>query len=316
MTVISYGEIMGVFASNNSRLKYENNLSFSIAGAEANTLIGLSRLGIESILITAVGNDSVGNTISYQLKGEGINTKFLKVLNNNSTGLMTKERGIGHSINVDYFRKNSAINHLNVSPFFNSIFENANILYLTGITPALSDNTYKTTINLINEAKKRGLTIIFDPNYRKKLWSENSLKNFYNQIKEHIDVLLAGKKEAEILFEDISIENLNTHINKSNLKLLVIKDGDKGATFINQHKHIVEKAYPVTEIDSVGAGDAFASGLIYGLEKYGYENISDYSKYALAMGAIATTSYGDFHGLPTLTELENFITNELSDVER
>lgn len=169
MTVISYGEIMGVFGSNNSKLKYESQLNFYIAGAEANTLIGLSRLGIKSSLITAVGNDSIGNAINYQLKGEGVNTDFLKILKNQSTGLMTKERGIGNSINVDYFRKNSAINHLDVNPFFNHIFENANILYITGITPALSDNTFKTTINLIEEAKKRNLTIIFDPNYRKKL---------------------------------------------------------------------------------------------------------------------------------------------------
>lgn len=316
MTVISYGEIMGVFASNDSKLQYENSLSFSIAGAEANTLIGLSRLGIDSKLITAVGKDSVGNTIKYQLRGEGINTQFLKVLSNNSTGLMIKERGIGHSVNVDYFRKDSAINHLNITPFFDDIFESADTLYLTGITPALSDTTYKTTIDLINEAKIRGLTIIFDPNYRKKLWSKNSFKNFYREIEMNIDVLLAGKKEAEILFEDISIENLKSQFNSSNLKLLVIKNGNQGATFINQYKYKVEKAYRVTEIDSVGAGDAFASGLIYGLKKYGYENISNYCKYALAMGAIATTSYGDFHGLPKLNELENFITNKLNDVER
>lgn len=114
----------------------------------------------------------------------------------------------------------------------------------------------------------------------------------------------------------MSIDNLKNQFEHTNLKLIVIKNGSQGALFINRHSHTMEEAYSVTEIDSVGAGDAFAAGLIYGLEKYGYDNISNFSKYALAMGALATTSYGDFYGLPNLSELENFIENELNDVER
>ncbi|MCH8646802.1 sugar kinase [Staphylococcus lugdunensis] len=316
MTVISYGEIMGVFSSNHAQLKYTNQLNFYIAGAEANTLIGLSRLGIHSSLISALGNDAVGEAIKYQLNGEGIDTRFVQTLNHYSTGLMTKERGIAQAIRVDYFRKNSAINYLNINSFLNDIFESADILYLTGITPALSNHTYQETLKLIKVAKQHHMTIVFDPNFRKKLWNENDLKAFYQIIEPHVDVLLAGKSEADILFNTPSMEQLMNHIDQTNLKLLVIKNGDQGAVFINRHTHIHGQAYSVKDIDPVGAGDAFAAGVIYSLKMYGYDQLTVMSKYALAMGALATTSYGDFYGLPTLSEVEQFIEHQLTDVER
>ncbi|WP_436955626.1 sugar kinase [Staphylococcus sp. AS1337] len=313
MTVISYGEVMGVFSLNDSKFVYSNNAQFHIAGAEANTMIGLSKLGISSHFITATGNDAIGDAIQYQLKGEGIGTKFLTKLNNYSTGIMTKERAASNIIRVNYFREFSAINHYEISSFFNDIFENATILYITGITPSLSQHTYKTTISLIKEAKEKGLTIIFDPNYRKKLWNENEFRKFYKEIAMDIDILLTGNSEAKILFGSKKYEEYAKNMNN---KLLVIKDGSRGAFFANQKERFFKEAYKVKEVDSIGAGDAFAAGLIYGLESYGIENLVEVSKYALAMGALATTTYGDFYGLPKLNELEQFLNNQICDVER
>lgn len=313
MTVISYGEVMGVFSVNDSKFVYSNNAQFHIAGAEANTMIGLSKLGISSQFVTATGNDAIGEAIQYQLKGEGIGTKFLTKLNNYSTGIMTKERTISNIIRVNYFREFSAINHYEINSFFNDIFESATILYITGITPSLSQHTYKTTVTLIKEAKQKGLTIIFDPNYRKKLWNKSEFRKFYKEIATDIDILLTGNSEAKILFGNKKYEDYAKNMNN---KLLVIKDGSSGAFFANQKESFFKEAFKVNEIDSIGAGDAFAAGLIYGLEKYGIENLAEVSKYALAMGALATTTYGDFYGLPKLNELEQFLNNQLCDVER
>lgn len=304
---------MGVFAVNDGKLMHKDSTQFYIAGAEANTLIGLSKLGVSSQFVSATGNDAVGDAVKYQLKGEGVGTEFLGTIDNQSTGIMTKERGVANTIRGDYFRKYSAINHYEISVFLKNIFKSANILYITGITPALSQHTYETTIALIKEAKKKGLTIIFDPNYRKKLWNQKEFKSFYQVIETDIDILLSGKSEAKILFG--SEINEEIAINLQN-KLLVIKDGSNGAFFANQEESIFKEAYKVNEIDPVGAGDAFAAGLIYGIERFGIDNISQISKYALGMGALATTSYGDFYGLPTLNELERFLNYQLSDVER
>ncbi|MCG7338867.1 sugar kinase [Staphylococcus sp. ACRSN] len=313
MTVISYGEVMGVFSINDGKFVYQDRAQFDIAGAEVNTMIGLAKLGLSSQFITAVGNDAIGDAIRYQLNGEAVGTHFLTTLNNFSTGLMTKERGVSNTIRVDYFRQNSAVNHYDINPFFKDIFESATILYITGITPALSELTYNTTLDLIKEAKTRGLTVIFDPNYRKKLWTQDEFKCFYNKIAQDVDILLTGSSEAQIIFGNKANETIAKELNH---KLLVIKDGSNGAFFANHKAQCFKSAYHVQEIDSVGAGDAFAAGLIYGLEKYGLENLAQMSQYALAMGALATTAYGDFYGLPTLNELEKFINHQLSDVER
>lgn len=103
---------------------------------------------------------------------------------------------------------------------------------------------------------------------------------------------------------------------ETDAKLLVIKDGSNGAFFANYEESFFKEAYKVKEIDSIGAGDAFAVGLIYGIQKYNIDNLSHLFKYALAMGALATTSYGDFYGLPMLNELDQFLNHYLSDVER
>lgn len=304
---------MGVFSINEGKFMHRDNAQFNIAGAEVNTMIGLAKLGVSSQFISATGNDAVGDAIQYQLRGEGIGTKFLTRLNNYPTGIMTKERGVSNTIRVDYFRKFSAINHYQISDFFKDVFESATILYVTGITPSLSQLTYETTISLVKEAKKRGLTIIFDPNYRKKLWNQNEFKNFYKEIAKDIDILLTGSAEATILFGDKTNEEI---AKETNAKLLVIKDGSNGAFFANSKESVFKESYKVKEIDSIGAGDAFAAGLIYGIKKYKISNLSQLSKYALAMGALATTSYGDFYGLPTLNELDQFLNHQLSDVER
>jgi 2-dehydro-3-deoxygluconokinase len=304
---------MGVFAVNDNKLKYSDTARFYIAGAEANTMIGLAKLGVGSQFVSAVGNDAIGDSIQYQLKGEGVGTTFLKTINNQSTGIMTKERGISNSIYIDYFRKNSALNHYKIKGFFNEIFESANILYLTGITPALSQNTYETTIELIKEAKKNNVTVIYDPNYRKKLWEQKEFKNFYMKIEKDVDILLAGSSEAEILFGKKQYSEIAENVQN---KLLVIKDGAKGAYFVSKNEKIFKSAYKVPEVDPVGAGDAFAAGLIYGIQTYGIDDITTISKYALGMGAIATTTYGDFYGLPTIKELEQFLNHQINDVER
>ena len=108
---------MGVFSINDGKFVYQDRAQFDIAGAEVNTMIGLAKLGLSSQFITAVGNDAIGDAILYQLNGEAVGTHFLTTLNNFSTGLMTKERGVSNTIRVDYFRQNSAVNHYDIKPF-------------------------------------------------------------------------------------------------------------------------------------------------------------------------------------------------------
>ncbi|XVL34106.1 PfkB family carbohydrate kinase [Staphylococcus equorum] len=123
MTVASYGEIMGVFSSNTQPLKYTSSVNFNVAGAECNTLIGLSKLGINTTLLTAVGEDSVGNAILQKLASERINLNYVHQLAHNNTGIMLKEKGIGSKINIDYFRKNSAVNSLDIDPFLKHLLK-------------------------------------------------------------------------------------------------------------------------------------------------------------------------------------------------
>ena len=316
MTVASYGEIMGVFSSNTQPLKYTSSVNFNVAGAECNTLIGLSKLGINTTLLTAVGEDSVGNAILQKLASERINLNYVHQLAHNNTGIMLKEKGIGSKINIDYFRKNSAVNSLDIDPFFKTFIENASLSYLTGITPALSKTTYINTIKLIEETKKQNKLLVFDPNYRKKLWSTKKFKNFYKTIENKIDVLLVGVKEAEIIYGTTNKDEITKYALEAGISTVVIKLGACGAFFANENEKLNYDAYTVDEIDAVGAGDAFASGFLYGLQKHTTQDLNLIAPYALAMGALATTSYSDYEGLPNEQQLEEFINYTNIDIER
>lgn len=316
MTVASYGEIMGVFSSSTQPLKYTNSVDFKIAGAECNTLMGLSKLGMDTTLLTAVGLDAVGNAILQKMAAERLNLNDVHQLAHHTTGIMIKEKGIGAKINIDYFRKSSAINYLDIGSFFKSFVESASYIYLTGVTPALSHMTYLNTIKLIKETKKQKKLFVFDPNYRKKLWDTEEFKKFYKSIEDSIDVLLVGAKEAEILYGSSDKSDIITYAFNAGISTIVIKYGDRGACFANKDETLTYDAYTVNAIDAVGAGDAFAAGFLYGMEKHTIQDLKLIAPYALAMGALATTSYSDYEGLPNEQQLENFINFTNTDIER
>src|SRR5690625_3544698 len=168
MDVLTIGETMILFTPTDS-LKYSQYFTKSIGGAETNVAIGLSRLGHNVGWISKVGNDQFGQSITSFVRGEGVNVDNLTVDAEANTGIYFKEIINASNVNIQYYRKDSAASKLTPSDLDENYLAKSKYLFLTGITPALSDSCHQTVLKAIEIAKKNKIKVVFDPNLRRKL---------------------------------------------------------------------------------------------------------------------------------------------------
>jgi 2-dehydro-3-deoxygluconokinase len=306
--VVTIGESMVLFQPVSDRsIKYEPLFTKSLAGAESNVAVGLTRLGKKVRWISRVGKDPFGDFILSTLAGEGVDVSNAIRDDQVSTAVYFKEcKGFGDPT-VYYYRKNSAASKFNPSDVRAEWLEGARHLHVPGITPALGEHTASTIRKTMELAREMGLTISFDPNLRRKLWSEEEAREVLLSLIPLCDVFLPGVEEAEFLIGKQSIEGYGEKFLEMGAKVVALKLGSEGSIgFINGNT-IKASPYGVSHvIDTVGAGDAFAAGFISVFLEHATITPSSLEKAltrANILGALATQFKGDWEGIPTLEEL-------------
>lgn len=202
MEVVTIGESMLRFSpSYGERLGSAQNFHIGIAGAESNFAIGLARLGHRVGWISRLSEDSFGRKIAHFIRGEGVDISQVQWESEHSAGLMF--RSLQTPISVQYYRDNSASSHLKPEDLNEEYIAQAQYLFLTGITPALSQSCLETVQKAIEIAQKHRLTLVFDPNFRQKLWrNTETARKVLNDLARASHILLLGKDEANILGKD------------------------------------------------------------------------------------------------------------------
>ncbi len=162
--VVTFGETMVLFAPG-EREKLENAAAcyLSIGGAESNCAIGLARLGHSVCWVSRVGADPFGSRVLKTLRGECVDVSRVEVSANEPTGIMFKEPAPGNTSRIFYYRRNSAAAALKAESFASLT---AKYLFVTGITPALSDSNRALTSKVVESFRGAGTTVVFDPNMR------------------------------------------------------------------------------------------------------------------------------------------------------
>lgn len=306
MDVITLGESMILFtAESKGLMRYSQNFSRKVAGAESNVAIGLSRLGHKVGWISKVGNDEFGKTILSFIRGEGVDTSHVITDEFHPTGIFFKEYRTPSQVNIYYYRNNSAASNMKPEELDEEYITSAKYLHVTGITPALSDDCYFTVMKAINIAHSHGVKISFDPNLRRKLWPEVRARKVLMEMLTKSDIVMPSVKEAEFLFDTKDVYKQAEIILDHGPSIVVLKDNTKGTYFFNKDCRGFIPNFKVNVVDSVGAGDAFAAGFLSGLIN-GYP-ISKAVERGNAMGAFAVTASGDVEGLPEEEELRRFI---------
>lgn len=317
MDVVTIGETMVLLTPNSSPLlRYTSSFSKNFGGAETNVAIGLTRLGHETGWISKVGKDEFGKSMRSFIRGEGVDVSQVHFDEEASTGLYFKEVRSGDRVQVQYYRKGSAASRLTPKDLNEEYIAQAKYLHITGITPALSETCYETIIEAINLAKKNGIKVVFDPNLRRKLWSEERARKVLLEIAALSDVILPGIDEGKFMFGEDNPEKLGQLFLEQGASLVVLKVGAKGAYYFTKEEEKLVEGFPVKHVvDPVGAGDGFAAGVIAGLLEQ--LPIEQAVRKGNAVGALATMTTGDFEGLPEIEELQAFMNQtDREDVQR
>lgn len=315
--VVTIGESMVLFQSMMNRpLQYETSFMKSLGGAESNVAITLTRLGKKARWISRIGTDPHGDYVLATLAGEGVDVTQVIRDAEAPTALYFKDfKGYGDPA-VYYYRKHSAASRLQPSDIQDKWFLNAKHLHVTGITPALGDATEETIRQTMVTAREKGMTISFDPNLRRKLWSEEDARRILLSLIPLCDIFLPGMEEAEFLLGDHSIEEYGQKFLDSGPKMVALKLGEKGAIGFTKTNVVHVDPYKVDHVvDTVGAGDAFAAGFISAIldgegELESQLVLQTALQRANIMGAMATQFKGDWEGAPTLVQLNCMLDGE------
>lgn len=310
LDVVTFGETMvQLGAKSTGYMRHCESFSAKIAGAESNVAIGLSRLGYRSGWISRVGNDEFGKKVISTIRGEGVDVSEVVYDEEAQTGVFFKEALTENEVRVYYYRQDSAASRYNPSDLNEAYIAQAKYVHITGITPALSENCYKATMKLIEISRKHGVTVVFDPNLRRKLWPEKKARRTLLEIIKSSDIVLPGIDECVFLFGDNDPEVLAQRLMDNGPNIVVIKLGAEGSFFLTNYESGFVEGFSVDHVvDPVGAGDGFATGFLSGLlDRVGIENAVIRGN---AIGALVTMVRGDIEGLPDKGRLNSFIKNE------
>jgi 2-dehydro-3-deoxygluconokinase len=315
LDVVTFGEAMAMFMANHPGSLHEvNQFTRELAGAETNVAIGLARLGLGSGWASKVGNDAFGKFIMNRLQNENVNIDHVLLDNTYPTGFQLKSMVLEGDPEVQYFRKGSAASHLTVEDFNEEYFTAAKHLHMTGIPLAISTSARAFAKHALTTMKKIGRKVSLDPNLRPTLWaSQEEMVKEINEAAFQADYVLPGLAEGEILTGYKNPRDIASFYLDKGVELVVIKLGPAGAFYKTAAEEGTVLGFPVEKVvDTVGAGDGFAVGVISGLLEG--LSIHDAVMRGNAIGSLAVQSPGDNDGYPTKEQLEKYIENNLQGV--
>lgn len=309
--IVTFGECMGRLTSpGHGPMRHASALALGIAGAESNLAIGLTRLGVSTTWIGRVGDDEFGRLIVQVLRGEGVDVRAITDPAA-PTGLLFKERRSTSQHRVTYYRDHGAGSRLAPADLDTDLIAGARILHLTGITPALSPTAEQACRMAIELARANGTVVSLDLNIRRQLWEDKDVVPVLTDLARQSDLIFATREEARALVGDGDDLHLARTIAALGPAEVVIKRGPAGALgFAGQP--VEAPLFRVTQVDPVGAGDAFAAG--YLSEVLRDADLSQRLATGARCGAFAVTVDGDWEGLPTRSELAELGSG--TDVQR
>jgi 2-dehydro-3-deoxygluconokinase len=303
--VVTFGEAMTLLVADQpGPLERVQTFAKRTAGAETNVAIGLARLGLHVGWCSRLGTDSMGRYLLQSMQAEGIDCSHVVSDSTQRTGFMFKARVEGGGDpEVEYHRKGSAASLFHPKDIDTPWLVGARHLHATGIFAALSESCLATSIATLAAMRQHGKTISFDPNLRTSLWaSEDRMRATINGLAFRSDWVLPGVEEGRLLTGQHSPEGIARFYLDAGVSLVVIKLGAEGAYWATAREAAYVPGFPVEQvIDTVGAGDGFAAGVISGMLEG--LSVQDAVRRGAWIGARAVQVRGDTEGLPTRGQL-------------
>jgi 2-dehydro-3-deoxygluconokinase len=327
--IVTMGEIMLRLSTPGfSRFVQAQQFDVNYGGGEANVAVALANFGLESYFVSRIPKHEIGQSAVNSLRRYGVRTDFI-VRGGDRLGIYFLETGASQRASkVIYDRSNSAVTEFGKDDLdWDKVFSGAKWFHWTGITPALGAKARESLTTACVAAKKNGVTISADLNYRAKLWTTAEAQSVMIPLMEYVDVCIANEEDAEKslglkaaaaniegaeLDEKGYFELAGKLKEKFHFKSVAItlresfsasRNGWSG--LLHDDKDCIQpyrsRRYDVQIVDRVGGGDSFASGLIYGMLTKG--NTRKALEFAVAASCLKQTIPGDFN-LVSVGEVE------------
>ncbi|MBN2072484.1 MAG: sugar kinase [Actinobacteria bacterium] len=334
--IVTFGEVMLRLKSpGTERLFQSPSMEATFGGGEANVAISLANFGFDVAFCTALPKNIIGDACCNELRRWGVDTSFI-LRNDGRMGVYYLENGSNQRpSNVIYDRDFSAISIAGPGDInWKEIFDGADWFHITGITPAISENTMKLSFEAVKEARKKRVTISCDFNYRSKLWKYGKkATDIMPEFVNYVDYGIANEEDCQKSLGietnvkvDAGILDINKYRTLSdkvlknfpNLKAIAITLRESKSADINEWSGCINDGnyfytsikYEIRDIiDRIGGGDAFSAGLIYGLNAYG--NTQKALDFAVAASCLKHSIPGDFNRV-SVEEVEKLMGGEAS----
>ncbi|MEM6335907.1 MAG: sugar kinase [Bacteroidota bacterium] len=342
MKTITFGEIMLRLSTPGfTRFVQAQSFDATYGGGEANVAVSLANYGLDSHFVTKLPAHEIGQSALNQLRRFGVGTGHI-VRGGDRLGIYFLETGASQRPSkVVYDRAGSAVTTLEPDEVdWDAAFDGASWFHWTGITPALGDTPTRTLKAALKAAKRAGVTVSCDLNYRKKLWTVEEARATMRPLMEHVDVCIANEEDAD---RSLGMTAGETDVDAGELDeagyarlarrlkqeygfetvAITLRESfsasDNGwSAMLHDDKDCQDpyrsRRYDIRLVDRVGGGDSFAGGLIYGLLTK--TNTQDALEFAVAASCMKQTIPGDFN-LVSADEVEKLATGSGSGrVER
>ena len=316
--IVTLGEIMlRLSPDGNDRFIQTDHFRIIPGGGEANVAVSLANYGHEAYFVTKLPSHEIGQIAVNALRRYGVDTRYI-VRGGDRVGLYYAETGASmRPSKVIYDRAHSAIAEADASEFdFNAIMEGAQWFHWSGITPAISDKAAEITKKACEAAKRHGVTVSVDLNFRKKLWTSEKAISIMRPLMQYVDVCIGNEEDALLCLgfkPDADVEGGKTDaagyhkifeqmaatfgfkyvVSTLRESYSATHNGWK-ALIYNGKEFYESRHYDIDPIiDRVGGGDSFAGGLIHGLLTKSTQG--EALEFAVAASALKHTINGDFN---------------------
>ncbi len=318
--VVTFGEAMVRLSPPHfQRLEQAATLEVQVGGGELNVAVGVSRLGLRSAWITRLPENSLGRLVRNKAREQGVDTEHIVWAKGGRVGLYFFEYGASpRASSVLYDRAASAISQVQAGEVnWTTAFHGARWFHTSGITPALSTSAAGATREALEAAKKAGLLVSYDLNFRSKLWSAEQARKCQEPMMELVDFLITTEEDTRVVFgigapgqkderftsvsADPYKEVARKLVDKFHFKAVAITLRENPSVWKNTWTAIVhadgqfydDRKYELEIVDRIGGGDAFSAGFIYG-----YLTAGSYQaalQYGNAYSALKHTNPGDLN---------------------
>ncbi len=302
--LVTFGETMiRLSPPGHRRVEQATTFDVNVGGSELNTAVAAQRLGLETSYVTRLTTNPLGQMVENKAREHGVDTTHILWTDENRMGLYFVEFGASPRANsVLYDRRDSAIARIHPGEIdWNNILQGGKIFHTSGITPALSPNAAEVTTEAVKIAKKVGLKVSIDLNYRARLWSQQEARAVMTRLVEQADILITTEEDTERVFGITAPsyeEVAQTLAKRFQLEVVAITLRETPSVWRNKWTGIAyakEEIYraptfDIEIVDRVGAGDSFSGGFLFGyLEDGPLSGV----RYGVAISALKQTNPGD-----------------------